>query len=909
MQNNTEKYIGVVKWFHDAQRKADYGFIQHTKLGEVYFNESSILEGQSKEKFSENNIVVFKSRQSTRKRNSLEAFDVTLIRNEKNIIFLFSHFLSSFSEKENYNDYNLLQRSVFQAIQKLYLETPASEKTELIKMLKDFISNNKLDYQKAKAIFTLIQLLLKDNEKELISHLLNYLDKETNYMFWLDKVHNEPNIDFIISKIILSEINERKIFQRCDDKLKVEIFSKLIFDLELVENKVKIDEIIKIFNLCEKYYKESYYDIIGKIIAQSSNSQKTELIDALKQIISSRQLDYQKAKSIFNLIQSLFKDTEEEMTYYLIKYLDKEVSYQLWLDKIHNKPDIDFITNQIIVNENNQQKIFERSNNQVKNEIFFKLIFDLGLIENEQKVDEAIKVFSLCTKYYKVGYSEVSEKIVEQSSSYIKLSFWLKEFTEYFNYDEFVIYTITLSIEEQKIFFKKVIKLIHEQKISLKLIDLERIMTVDLKLYEELNKDEDKLNDLDFTICIVLQIIRDLANEVRTKRETIFEIIANQVKKPTNLLKIKGFFDECKGRTIAKVTPILDEEGKHIDKTVEFKLLEEKPRFAIYCDGRKSPSKCNKTDLDFWWCENSQCYNPERKIRSSEEWKDYSLLDILTILNINFIEKEYEILLSVINKANRFLDHLICRECEKILHPKGKSNFSFWGVSNFHCKNENCSKNEQDIYISHCMNGKCEDIIDARDCAKCKPKGFEDCGWYVCNFCNSCCDTPKLEKRKWVYENIFKTEYKCHLKGHRNLGEMCCNKCGVIMSSNKFSKEQFDKTLNWFIENKDKNQYIKNSGNRKNDKKWWFTFAQNEISNEKYREKLTNLLKIGFNIPDYEDENKSLQLIAEPFFEPRGNINIFDCSNCGNTIDLSKDLDRYKVMQGFHVNLFPAIAQ
>ncbi len=34
---NSEKHIGLVKWFHDQTRDANYGFIQHAKLGDLFF--------------------------------------------------------------------------------------------------------------------------------------------------------------------------------------------------------------------------------------------------------------------------------------------------------------------------------------------------------------------------------------------------------------------------------------------------------------------------------------------------------------------------------------------------------------------------------------------------------------------------------------------------------------------------------------------------------------------------------------------------------------------------------------------------------------------------------------------------------------------------------------------------------
>ena len=50
MMVNQEKYIGFVKWFKDLSRDANYGFIQHEKLGDLFFHEKNL--------FSKNNIIV-----------------------------------------------------------------------------------------------------------------------------------------------------------------------------------------------------------------------------------------------------------------------------------------------------------------------------------------------------------------------------------------------------------------------------------------------------------------------------------------------------------------------------------------------------------------------------------------------------------------------------------------------------------------------------------------------------------------------------------------------------------------------------------------------------------------------------------------------------------------------------------
>lgn len=124
------------------------------------------------------------------------------------------------------------------------------------------------------------------------------------------------------------------------------------------------------------------------------------------------------------------------------------------------------------------------------------------------------------------------------------------------------------------------------------------------------------------------------------------------------------------------------------------------------------------------------------------------------------------------------------------------------------------------------------------------------------------------------------------------------------MSNSTNLTDEYPRMLNWFIENKEINPHILKSGQRK-DGKWWFTFAKNNLSVEEYRKKLSKLISIGFSIPDYEKEDKFLQLVTEPFAKINtGLVKVFTCSNCNHVIDLRSDLDKYSTMRSFHKKIF-----
>ena len=49
-----EKHIGVVNWFRDQAKNANYGFIHHVTLGDLFFHENGISQGQDINSFKEN---------------------------------------------------------------------------------------------------------------------------------------------------------------------------------------------------------------------------------------------------------------------------------------------------------------------------------------------------------------------------------------------------------------------------------------------------------------------------------------------------------------------------------------------------------------------------------------------------------------------------------------------------------------------------------------------------------------------------------------------------------------------------------------------------------------------------------------------------------------------------------------
>jgi hypothetical protein len=871
-----EKYIGLVKWFHDKVRDANYGFIQHAKLGDLFFHQHSIEEGQDIKSFRENTIVVFNSQESKKYKGKLEAIDVKYLENETDFNFLFSHFLSILNEKGKYSDYNIIQKGVHTKISS-FIEKSTNK--QIIEQLfenfknhinKQILSSSITDEEYLKGLLKVGKGFFPNDFRQISDIVEKNISEELAHKLWLESFIENCQINYVAA-IILNESEEtkQKIFNKCSEN-----------DFEL---------------LFEPF--------------------KNHIIDKIKSNTT-----YKEYENILKISKMFFSANYEQITGIVEKNISEELAHKLWINSFIETCQIDYVAN-IILSENEQiqRKILNRSSENDKSNIFFKVLYKIDKIDTEAKFKSVKQLLSLSKTFASDQYEKILTETIKNCPDHFKLSLWLEDFYEILDFHSYKFYTVTLLPNEQKRFVKKVLKYIHEERANISVEDLTSLNVMDYdisKLAEQIDNSK-----LDYSTSIILNVISEL--KTQTKLETrkdvtsaqhrIYDLILKQIKQPKDILQISGFFDECEGRCGISVHEVKNEAGEIIESKIIYNRNEHnKAKNHPICDGRKAEIKTtNETMLsdekvDFWWCANQKCFKPSRQLHSSTDWEKYSLLDFLTILKVDFKESDLEIYLNIINKANRFLKHLNCRKCNHILYPKGKSQYAFYGINHFACETDDCSEKGKEIYLSHCLNGFCEMEIDSRDSVKCKPNGLEaeTCGWYVCNYCHSCCSSDQLQRRKWVYDNVMHSEYKCHLEGHRNLGVISCNKCGDPMKENETNIEEYNRILNWFIENKDKSERIHKSGKNKRDK-WWFTIRRGNDSMEEFRKKLTKYHKLSFQIPDFEYD-KDLQLISEPIDIIRQSKDILTCKTCGNILDLSNDLEKARAVKKFHTVRFVA---
>lgn len=245
----------------------------------------------------------------------------------------------------------------------------------------------------------------------------------------------------------------------------------------------------------------------------------------------------------------------------------------------------------------------------------------------------------------------------------------------------------------------------------------------------------------------------------------------------------------------------LDFEGGTYTNNVhlaEFKRLET-PNGIRFCDGRIANKQHDMFKQEFWWCGKLPCFKNCETSHSEEDWLKYTLLDFVTILKFDIDEHKknpedfvpkghFYQFISLINRFNRLLEKIYCKECDEILYPVRNAHFAVHTTVRFCCENSKCSKHKKEVYLNHCLNGQCNSIIDSRVSKKC-PNGL-----YICCNCGTCCshrffeyrlntlktaDNLDNEQKIWIFND---TKYKFDKKlGHLDRAEYFCHRCANKM--------------------------------------------------------------------------------------------------------------------------------
>lgn len=422
--------------------------------------------------------------------------------------------------------------------------------------------------------------------------------------------------------------------------------------------------------------------------------------------------------------------------------------------------------------------------------------------EDVLSLDELIEIIrntEIETNYRQKIFSHISER----ASKVERVSLWLKGYTTKVEFNEVIEVFDKFELNQQPNLLRKLFSLIHRNKVNSIDSCLTQLST--LAANQKLN--------LDVRIC--LTVIASLNHQQNYIGENIIsEIVCQYVNENVSeMVQVYDLFQECRGRTWMTVGEetqknwFLNIEGKefHVDndtvtlngrnypfdkekRNVEidgetysfrwskkenniFGKLYDKPIGVTFCDAVKS-QKDETLNRHFYWCCNSKCYSPCQTDHIHLEWSKYSLRDFIKILKLPFEEEKYYRFVSVVNRANRLMKKLTCTSCNNLLRDQRTSEFAFYRVTTFHCTNPECSKLHEVVYLNHCLNWKCLNVVDSRISVTCPN------GWYICDSCSNCCSQDKLEKRltNLITNNAFNPNNPRHQKlkyqVDNNLGHM-----------------------------------------------------------------------------------------------------------------------------------------
>lgn len=367
----------------------------------------------------------------------------------------------------------------------------------------------------------------------------------------------------------------------------------------------------------------------------------------------------------------------------------------------------------------------------------------------------------------------------------------------------------TFSMDEQPKLLRKTFALAHSKRVISKEFFLQQLLTLLPK--ENIN--------LDVRIC--LKVLESLSmNFEYISENVISEIINSYINDDVEkIIQIKDLFEECSGRTWmtdgehqynwylnigGKDFPVSNNNviigGNYysfnkdkkiivIDGTTYqfrwskkehniYSKIYERPNGVTFCDAVKSEYE-EKLKRHFRWCCNGKCYAPCQNDHTHLEWNNYSLRDFIKILDLPFDDEKFYRFVSVVNRANRLLKKLQCTSCRRLLRDSGTSEFAFYRVTTFHCTNPVCEQHHKIVYLNHCLNWKCLNVIDNRISKKC----YND--WYICDSCSHCCSQEKIERR---YENLLANNaFNPNNPRHQKLKHQVNNKLGHLERGETFN--------------------------------------------------------------------------------------------------------------------------
>lgn len=727
-------------------------------------------------------------------------------------------------------------------------------------------------------------------------------DEEKLEAYDIILLEDSLEIDFLI-EVFFSYINSDRIKGTVFFYLKFkmhEIISeenKEVFKTNIeksLENEKNLDSqtIDILLNLSSKVYDSNDDFILEKILdLRISYLEKNNQLEKLIPTIEDISKIYENSNNTYNKI---------------ISYLNKNnnqnpVHYHLWIKNLtSNIPNQYIIDNFYYLNKKYKDGFLNNIENNFHEEVLKYLIvaFETRSLKfnNDLESYNFIKTLIKNNLFYFIPY------FLEFITVSAKFELWLNDEIDYFNFEEYVVYLTKTEPDKQQLAFKKIFNIAHRGLYSLKIEQLDFIKVTD------------------FSTKVVIELIQQINKSEKINKYTlkgdVLRLVADLVTDSKDLLSLNGYFDSCTGRTReyykeVAVPNASEPKIEYYQVQEDIEYVSSQKQEPIFCEGRLSISKDGAINLSkvknkFWWCRNLPCFAVCSTTHEVANWKNYSIIDFLEILGIQYDPNDIQLLYATINKVNRFLERLNCRSCKRILKPVSNSNYGFYRVSQFYCDNEVCHNSEK-IYLSHCSNSRCYGLIDSRDVVQCSNH------WYICETCFSCCATKNIEQRKenLSYNKQEANQTKPAHKGKCILCPTCANK--LEYRDPHQQAIEYDKTLKDFerlaelVLPINQQKLIGKSGKNKYGNKW-FVIYQAHLPKDDFINYLHYWQSLGFNIPDFpENIDKLNYLVSEPIKKKTvKTVTHFQCNNCNLNLDLGKEFERVNAINYWH---FPSKTQ
>jgi len=631
-----------------------------------------------------------------------------------------------------------------------------------------------------------------NQERQAIEIINENLNDEILFRYWQEFKYFAPSSDFIYKHLDKLSRND---FINAPSEFHNEYFlaqyNKLNFDnslrsfcdlffltletpgsqIQQVEDKLALKYRVAIWLYDSYFDKDNYYGYANDLSKSKINFSKDNFVEYLTHIEDLNEiLQLVKIINEINIAYKYHKPSQTEVNgIYAFSQEDKIKT----INEISDKTDYSLKINVLDVLKHNLE-----GHDQTKNVKIVKSFIPKFLNPDD---DDYFKELIKFHVYFDDNTKEKNEFFYYLQglvSNPKKVSLWFNDSINEIEFDLAIDYLKECPNNNQFKILQKIFSSIHLNK---------KLITAELFTQFQNLANNPSLN-LDVRIALYVVITLKVNNQFINDK-TIFELVSQRLNENVDeLIKIDELLDECGGRTWKAYSynanekeewfininghefsvndNLINIEGKNYSLNKEnksicingvyynFKWTKKRnvfhtenygvPDGLTFCDATKSQFD-EDLKTNFYWCCNSKCYSPCQKDYNPFQWKRYTLRDFIKILRIEFDNDLYYRFVAVINRVNRLLEKLKCNSCNKLMRDATTSEFAFYRVNTFHCTDSNCDEYHKTVYLTHCLNWRCLNIIDTRISKACPN------GWYICDMCDNCCSQDKIDMR---YQNL-----------------------------------------------------------------------------------------------------------------------------------------------------------